>query len=189
LESRQLTGLLTDWQEQPEDPKVAEALARQVYNDLHTMARRRVNGNDHLPISPTELVSEAWLRLESSDRGFNDRYHFFRLASLCMRQLLVDLARQGLAAKRGAEYRQVTLKQVGFDNEQIKPEVLDLDRALKRLSQSHARPAEVALLHCFGGLGLVEAGELLGISRATVKRDWQFARAWLLAELQGYNDE
>lgn len=184
LKPQQLTELLTDWRERPEDASVAEALARLVYDDLRAMAARRLSDTDGAPVSPTELVHEAWLRLDASKADFNDRYHFFRLAALCMRQLLVDLARQRQAAKRGADFCRVTLERVGFDDARIEPEVLDLNRALAALEVSHARHAELALLHCFGGLSLVEIAELNGTSRATAKRDWKFARAWLLAQLK-----
>ncbi len=167
---------------------MAESLARRVYDELHAMAQRRVSGNNAAQISPTELVHEAWLRMEAAATPFRDRRHFFRLAAMCMRQLLVDLARSRMAAKRGANHHRVTLQQVGSDDDLLEPEVLDLDRALNRLKESHPRHAEIVLLHCFGGISLVEIAGLNGTSRATVKRDWKFARAWLLAELQGERD-
>lgn len=183
LNPQQLTELLTDWRERPDDAGIAEALARQVYDDLRAMAGRRLGDTGQAHVSPTELVHEAWLRLEASQASFNDRHHFFRLAALCMRQLLVDLARQRQALKRGADYHRVTLEQVGLEDDRMAPDVLDLDRGLAGLEASHPRHAELVLLHCFGGFSLVEIAGINGTSRATAKRDWKFARAWLLSVL------
>ena len=184
MQPRQLTGLLADWHDRPDDPSVAEAVARRVYDELRGMARRRLAANDSVGISPTELVHEAWMRLEASDAAFRDRYHFFRLAAMCMRQLLVDEARQRMAAKRGAGIRPVTLRHVSLNDERMNAEILDLDRALADLEADYPRQAEVVVLHFFGGLALADVGKLNGTSRATARRDWQFARACLLAALK-----
>lgn len=189
MNPQQLTQLLTDWRERPNDQLVAEALARRVYEELRAMASRRLGHMNQIHVSPTELVHEAWLRLEASETSFSNRQHFFRLAALCMRQLLVDLARQRKAVKRGADLCRVTLELVSCEDDRIAPEVLDLEEALRALEQSHPRHAELVLLHCFGGLTLAEIADISGTSLSTAKRDRKFARAWLLTAVREARDE
>jgi RNA polymerase sigma factor (TIGR02999 family) len=155
-----------------------------VYDELRAiaarhMARERV---DHT-LQPTALVHEAYGRLASGAAiAEADRLHFLRLASHVMRQVLVDHARARHAAKRGGNL-QVTLDDglVGADARAL--DMLVLDDALTRLAVAEPRWAQVVELRFFAGLEVSEVAEALGISSATVKRDWRFARAWLATAL------
>ncbi|MFU8897192.1 MAG: ECF-type sigma factor [Gammaproteobacteria bacterium] len=183
-DSQGITRLLSDWQSKPGDTEAAEALARRVYGELHDIARGRLARAPAAPLAPTELVNETWLRIQATGSQFRDRKHFFRLASICMRHLLVDLARERLAAKRGGPLQPVTLSTSAAHDTGLETDVLDLDRALEVLRLQHPGHAEVVELHCFGGLGFAELSELTGASLATVKRRWKFARAWLIDALR-----
>jgi RNA polymerase sigma factor (TIGR02999 family) len=134
-------------------------------------------------LSPTALVNEAWLRLGGPDGGWQNRAHFFGAAAMAMRRILVDHARARSAAKRSRD-RQVTLDPdepaaVTAPND----EILAIDEALERLAALDARQAKVVELRYFVGLSVPATAEVLGVSPATVKRDWTLARAWLHREL------
>jgi RNA polymerase sigma factor (TIGR02999 family) len=135
-------------------------------------------------LQPTALVHEAYLRLIDQHRGaWENRAHFFSLASQMMRRILVDGARARRTAKRSGRWSRVTLDQAGLAAEAVDVEIIDLDRALTRLGAFDARKSQVAELRFFAGLSLEEATHVLGVSRATVEREWQAARAWLFKEL------
>lgn len=155
-----------------------------VYDELHRIAERHMARErvDHT-LQPTALVHEAYARL-ASGVAINavDRLHFLRLASSVMRRVLVDHARAHRAAKRGGDL-QVTLDEgvVGAIVNAL--DLLVLDDALTRLAAAEPRWAQVVELRFFAGLEVPEVAEVLGISSATVKRDWRFARAWLATAL------
>jgi RNA polymerase sigma factor (TIGR02999 family) len=129
-------------------------------------------------------VHEAFFRLaDQKQLDWRDRAQFFGLASTCMRRVLVDRARARSAAKRNPEGFAVVA--AGAAGATSPEELLDLDRALERFAVSHPRLAQVVEMRYFAGLELAEIAEVLGISERTVKRDWAFARAWLLQELEG----
>jgi RNA polymerase sigma factor (TIGR02999 family) len=148
------------------------------------MARGQLRREHLSTLEPTALVHEAYLRLVDQKRAeFHDRAHFFAIAATVMRRVLVDQARARLADKR--QHMAVPLA-VATDlaaSRDRDPELLDLDRALERLAVEHARAARVVEMRFFAGLGEREIGEALGVAERTVKRDWAFARAWLLADL------
>jgi RNA polymerase sigma factor (TIGR02999 family) len=129
-------------------------------------------------------VHEAYLRLVDLRRiQWQNRAQFFAIAARLMRRILVDHARAHAAAKRGAGYK----VPLGDDDARTPPqqvELLDLDAALDRLHAVDERLSELVVLRYFGGLTVDEAGEALGISPATVKRDWTRARAWLFRDLR-----
>jgi len=184
-----ITRYLRAWQADPDDAAAAEQLSRQVYQYLKQMALARLRRETDRPFTPTELVNEAWLGLQPAGKPLANREQFFKLASTVMRNLLVDHARERMAAKRGGGWLRLTLsaaeRERGIDDETL----LDLDRLLDRLCRDHPRPAEVVILRCFGGLKLDRIAETLAISLATVKRDWTFACAWLAEALNGSEDE
>lgn len=181
-----LTASLRAWQAGTLDRKGQEALARAVYGELKQVARQRLRRESSEPFTPTELVHEAWIRLKPPPGGLGDRTQFFRLASTVMRNLLVDEARERLAAKRGGGAQGVTLRADALGGEVMDDaRTLDLDQALARLAADHPRIAEVAVMRCFGGLEVEEVAAALSISPATVKRDWTFGRAWLAEALRG----
>jgi RNA polymerase sigma factor (TIGR02999 family) len=183
-DAENLTSLLRAWQGDPENDALSERLIRLVYGELKQIARSRLAREGNVSIQPTELVHEAWLKLKPPSETLEGREHFYRLASTVMRHLLVDQARERLSKKRGGDRLRVTLTSFGSHSRLDDSRFLDFDRALHRLSEAHPRPADVVGLRCFGGLTLEEVARELDIGLATVKRDWSFARAWLIVELR-----
>lgn len=179
--SEEITRWLRVWQRDPGNTRAADELAARAYEHLRQIARARLQRESNQPFTPTELVHEAWLNIRPPEAPLEGRVPFFKLASRVMRSLLVDQARERLSLKRGGDRVRVTLsiaereRERTFSDEQL----LDLERALTMLGESHPRHVEVVDLRCFGGLKLDEVAKVLGISRATVKRDLAFARAWL----------
>jgi RNA polymerase sigma factor (TIGR02999 family) len=156
-----------------------------VYDELRRRAAAylRREARDHT-LQPTALVHEAYLRLVDQRRAiWQNRAQFFGVASQMMRRILVDRARARRMAKRSGRWARVTLDDAGKVARPVAVDVLDLDAALTRLSAFDPRKSQVAELRFFGGLSLEETGEVLGVSLATVERDWQAARAWLYKEL------
>jgi RNA polymerase sigma factor (TIGR02999 family) len=178
------TALLLAWSAGDFDAR--DQLMAIVYQALRQRAaaylRRERVGHT---LQPTALVHEVYLRLVVQDRvSWANRGHFFGVASQMMRRILVDHARRGRMAKRSGVWNRVTLDDASAARMPIDPvDVLDLDRALTRLADLDPRKAQVVELRCFGGLSLAEAGQVLGLSVATVERDWRAARAWLKAGL------
>jgi len=138
-------------------------------------------------LQPTALVNEAYLRLRGiGDVPWHDRTHFYAIASRIMRRVLVDHARAKGAQKRGADAPRVLLSdayQEPLEASMDAAELIDLDRALDELAVAEPRLAKLVELRFFGGLGVDEVSSLLGCSPRTAKRDWAFARAWLLNRL------
>jgi RNA polymerase sigma factor (TIGR02999 family) len=180
-----VTTLLRAWSEG--DTGARDQLIPLVYDELRRRAGAylRRERRDHL-LQPTALVHEAYLRLVRQDRAdWQNRAQFFGVASEMMRRILVDHARAGKVDKRSGQWTRVELEDRVPRKEIPDVDILDLDRALTRLSEFDPRKARIAELRFFGGLSLPETGQALGISVATVERDWQVARAWLYATLRG----
>jgi RNA polymerase sigma factor (TIGR02999 family) len=165
-------------------PEAAARLLERLYGELHTIARHHMRGErPNHTLQPTALVSEAVLRLLGRDSfEFEGRAHFLRSASQAMRRVLVDHARARNAAKRDGGLR-VTLIDDLDGGPTGDVDVLALDQALTRLGEAEPRWAQVVELRYLLGLDVTEVAEVLGTSPATVKRDWQFARAYLAREL------
>ncbi|MDT8408402.1 MAG: ECF-type sigma factor, partial [Wenzhouxiangellaceae bacterium] len=180
----EMTRYLQDWQFDPGDTAAAEQLARLTYRQLRRIAQARLQREASRPFTPTELVHEAWLNLKPGGKILAGRDQFFKLASTVMRNLLVDHARERLAAKRGGRQQRVTLSLAENEQEFSDERLLDLDQALNRMAESHPRHVKVVTLRCFGGLQLDEVAAALDVSRATIKRDWTFACAWLADALE-----
>jgi RNA polymerase sigma-70 factor, ECF subfamily len=179
-----VTTLLVAWG--GGDAVAGEQLFSVIYGEL----RRRAAG--HLrsergghTLQPTALVHEAYLRLRNQHVTWQNRAHFFGVASQCMRRILVDHARRGRMAKRSGRLIQVTLDEGLARAPAPDIDVLALDEALTRLGTFDPRKSRVAELRFFGGLSLPEMAHVLNVSVATVERDWQAARAWLFAALKG----
>lgn len=163
----------------------ADALVPLVYDELHQMAvqHMRRERDDHT-LQPTALVHDAYMRLvDQRGAGWQNRAHFFGIASRAMRRILVDHARKRRAAKRDGGQR-VTLDASAMQAAEPSVDVLALDEALSKLAALDARQARVVELRFFGGLSVEETAEVLGISRATANRDWTFARAFLQREIE-----
>lgn len=152
-----------------------------VYEDLRRIARAqlgRVGANSSL--DPTDLVHEAYFKLVDPERAsYQDRRHFFGIASRAMRQVLVDHARFRSRLKRGGGRRRVTLDDVHLAVSAEAEQLLELDEALSRLGERDPRLVRVVECRFFLGLSERETAEALGISERTVQRDWRRAKAWL----------
>lgn len=167
---------------------VVGEMVEQTYTELHRLATNYVRREAHKSVQATELIHEAYLRLaRDKPRQFENRPHFVAIAAIAMRRLLVERARARTAAKRGGAQVQVTLQDALLvDSGRVdRIDLIALDAALEALARRDAQQARIVELRYFGGLSIEETGEALGISPATVKRDWTFARAWLLRELGG----
>lgn len=161
-----------------------EQLYERVYRELKAMAGARlVQERSGHTLQATALVNEAYLRLAPGDEQWENRAHFFGSAARAMRRILVDHARRHQASKRGGDVRQVTFADLDVAAEEPDLDLLALDQALDDLAKAEPRLAEVVNLRYFAGLGIAETAELLGTSPATVKRDWTYARAWLLERM------
>lgn len=169
-----------------EGRQAAEDLLPLVYDELRRLARSRL-ANEGAPqtLQATALVHEAWMRLVGeADPGWSGRGHFFGAAARAMRHVLVDRARARGRDKRGGGMRRVSLDASAVVGPVSDVDVLALDEALERLQAHDARKAEVVLLRHFAGLEMEAIAEALGVSLATVKTDWAYARAWLHRELE-----
>lgn len=158
-----------------------------VYGELRVIARAlmREEREDHT-LRPTALVHEAFVRMvEEPHLSWENRAHFFGIASRAMRQILVDHARERAALKRGGGRTRITLDDGALAGGAHAQEVLDLQVALDKLAAVDERSARVAEMHTFAGMGMVEIAEALGLSRRTVAQDWCFAKRWLNRELNG----
>jgi RNA polymerase sigma factor (TIGR02999 family) len=163
-----------------------DALAPLVYDELHRLAVRVMQGeNSPVTLQPTALVHEAWMRLvQQHSAQFHNRAHFFSIAVRLMRRVLVDQARRRSASKRDGGINvpldSIDIAAPATDNAD---EVLRVHEALHALAVIDERQAQVVELRFFAGLSNEEIAAILGISVATVKRDWAVARAWLQREL------
>jgi RNA polymerase sigma factor (TIGR02999 family) len=180
-----VTGLLAAWGRG--DAAADSRLIAAVYKDLRGVARRRLRAErDNHSLVPTALVHEAYLRLVALRRvSWQNRAHFFAIAARVMRHVLVDHARGRAAAKRGGEACQVPLSDGARRAAPVDVDLLDLDIALDKLAVIDQRLADLVVLRYFGGLTVEETAEEMGLSPATVKRDWSHARAWMFRELRG----
>jgi len=181
----EVTQLLRQWSEGSEE--ALQQLLPTVYDELRRMAARRLRRerDDHT-LQPTALVHEAYLRLaEQCKVHWQDRAHFFAIAARIMRRVLVDHARRANAAKRVSAGQKVPLELAPPVATLPNLDLLDLDRTLQRLAELDQRQAEIVELRFFGGLTVEEVARVLGISEATVAREWRMARVWLYRELQG----
>ena len=159
-----------------------------VYDQLRAIAAREMRGEgaDHT-LQPTALVHEAFLRLVDQERvQWQGTAHFCAVAASMMRRILVDHARAKAAGKRGGGAKCVALDEACTPARGSDPlDVLALDDLLRQLGQLNERHARVVELRYFGGLGVRETAQVLGVSPATVKNDWRTARAWLMGQLMG----
>jgi RNA polymerase sigma factor (TIGR02999 family) len=183
--SADITQYLRAW-EQGDDAALASLLPL-VYAELRAIAARHLGGErpGHT-LQPTALVNEAYLRLRGlNDIPWHDRTHFFAIASRMMRRVLVDHARAHGAVKRDGGARVTLVDGLQADVvAAVEPlELIDLDRALDLLAAEEPRLARLVEVRFFGGLTIEESAAVLGCSPRTAKRDWAFARAWLLRRL------
>ena len=180
---QEVTALLRSWRQG--DAAALDHLIPLVHGELRRVARAhfRQEHPGHT-LQATALVHEVYLRLMDVDRlTLNDRTHFFAVASRLMRQILVDYARRKRADKRGAGVTMMSLDDVTPVAETSIVDVLALDEALEALSLRDVRQGHVVELRFFAGLSINEAAEAIGVSTATVEREWAMAKAWLYQRL------
>jgi RNA polymerase sigma factor (TIGR02999 family) len=173
------------------DAEATEKLMPLVYEELRRLAASYLDQERAgQTLQPTALVHEAYLRLVGGDvdAKWHGRSHFLATAALAMRRILIDNARRKRRDKRGGERQRVDLADHADPRQQEADRLIALDEALTRLTDADPQAAELVQLHTFGGLSIEEAGDHLGLSRATAYRQWAFARAWLRCEL-AENDE
>jgi RNA polymerase sigma factor (TIGR02999 family) len=158
-----------------------------VYDELRDLAERYMRAqNPAHTLQTTALVNEAYIRLVAREaQGWESRAHFIGVAAKAMRSVLVDHARRRNAGKRGGARRRVPLEGAAILTEDPSDDLLAIDEALSRLSATDEQKGRVVELRFFGGLTNDEAASVLGVSSATVKREWRFARAWLYNALTG----
>ena len=166
----------------------ADELFPIVYDELRKVASHHLRGErtDHT-LQTTALVHEAYLRLVDLRRiEWQDRAHFFGVASGAIRRILVDHARARQSAKRGSGMRAISIDEVltVCASDPPGPELLELDHALEALQEKYPEKAQVVVLRFYGGLTLPEVAEVMGINRRTADRYWLFARTWLYRELK-----
>jgi RNA polymerase sigma factor (TIGR02999 family) len=181
-EAKSVTELLGKWR--AGDSAALDALVPLVYSELQNVAHNylRAERPEHT-LQTTALVHEAYLRLvKDKSLQIQNRPHFFAVAAHLMRQILVDYARSRKRAKRDAGYKITLDEGVGFSKNKH-PDLVDLDDALIALEKLDNRQSRIVELRFFGGLSIDETSEALGVSAATVRRDWGTARVWLRREL------
>ena len=178
-----VTQLLVAWS--GGDAAALDALTPLIQHELHRLASRQMAGErpGHL-LQPTALVNEAYMRLVNwKEVQWQNRAHFFATAAQIMRRVLVDMARNRGRAKRGQGQLHVSLSEAAQQPLAQRTDLMALDEAMKALEVVDPRMSRVVELRYFGGLSLEEAALVIGVSVATVRRDWSLARAWLYREL------
>jgi len=185
-------GIVADWPGTEDlgitDRDELNRIFSATYEELRRLARTLRRSSPNATISPTTLVNEAWLKLAGSGIAWESPLHFKRIAARAMRQLLI-----GAARRRGAQKRQNGAMLLVTFSEELPAlasagsgveEVLRLDAALEELARLSPRQASIVESRFFGGLEVAETAQVLGVSEATVARDWRVAKAWLSRELR-----
>jgi RNA polymerase sigma factor (TIGR02999 family) len=185
LAPRDLTQLLVNWRKG--DKAALDEMTPVLYEELRRLARYFLSTerSDHT-LQPTALVNEAYLRLvDQRAVDWRNRAHFLGVAATIMRRILINHAEARNAAKRQAFGEAVALEDAlnVFTNPRV--DLLELNRSLDRLAKLDAQQGKVVELRYFGGLSIDETAEVMGISPATVKRDWVTAKLWLVQQLEG----
>jgi RNA polymerase sigma factor (TIGR02999 family) len=182
-----ITGLLRDWRE---GKKGAEAaLVNRIYPVLRKLAAHRLQRSETMTWQPTELVSEAYSRLFDQQADFQNRGHFFAIAARVMRRVVADHYRERHAQKRGSGVAPASLSDPdvhGSEVAQIQVDLVEVGRLLDELATIDGRSAEIVEMRYFAGLTIPEVAGATGLSERTVKRSWQFARAWLHNRLDAH---
>ena len=162
-----------------------EQLLPLVYAELRKLAASKMaHESPGQTLQPTALVHEAWLRLAGHEsQAWNGRAHFFGAAAEAMRRILIDIARRKQARRHGGGSPHLDLEEVEIASPAPDEQLLAIHEALERLAAEHPQKAELVKLRYFVGLSIEEAATVLGISEATAKRWWVYARAWLFSEI------
>ena len=184
-QEHEITQLLAEWRDGNQE--ALDELYPLVYDELHRLARRYMSRErkGHT-LQTTALINEAYVRLvDQRSVQWANRSHFFAISAQIMRRILIDHARRQAYAKRGGGARQVSLDETATVVDNDLSEFLRLDEALKSLAELDPRRSQVVELKYFGGLNNDEIAGVLKISKNTVIRDWNMARAWLYGQLTG----
>jgi RNA polymerase sigma factor (TIGR02999 family) len=178
-----ITQLLIRWRNG--DQTALDELLPKVYDELRRLAKHYLRQErPDLTLQASDLVHEAYLRLvDEPEIDWQNRAHFFGIAAVRMRHILVEHARSRQAAKRGGGEYLLSLSKADRQAEDRDVNLLALDDALQRLEAMDPQKSRIVELRYFGGLTIEETAEALQISPATVKRDWSMARAWLRSEI------
>ncbi len=185
LAPQEFTQLLVNWRNG--DKKALDQMTPVLYEELRRLARHFLAAErpDHT-LQPTALVHEAYMRLvDQRSVDWKNRAHFLGVAASMMRRILINHARANQAAKREGFAQAIALEDAlgVFTNPQI--DVLELNHALQQLTEMDPQQGRVVELRYFGGLTIEETAEVMGISPATVKREWGTARLWLMQQIEG----
>jgi RNA polymerase sigma factor (TIGR02999 family) len=185
----EVTQLLRAWGEG--DGGALERLALVVERELHRLAHYcMARENPGHTLQTTALVNEVYLRLvDVKAVSWQDRAHFFAISARMMRRVLTDFARSRNYQKRGGGAMQISLDEGLVVTPEKDADILALDEALSRFAEVYPRQSQVVELRFFGGLEVEETAEALKISTVTVKRDWRFAKSWLLRAMSGEKNE
>ena len=169
------------------DPAAAEQLLPLVYDELRRLAAQKLSHEKPgQTLQATALVHEAYIRLVDVEKAehWRGRAHFFGAAAEAMRRILVENARRKTRKKHGGQLLKVPLHELRVGIDSPPDQLLRLNETLDELATSDAQTAELVKLHCFAGLSLEQAADLLGISARTAYRDWAYARAWLFRKIE-----
>lgn len=176
--------MLADWS--GGDGAALDRLLPLVYDELRRMAKHYMSSqpSGHNTLQTTALIHEAYLKLaDNKDKQWANRSHFFAVAAQAMRHILVDHARARHREKRGGAALLLPLEEAALVSNERAAEVIALDEALKTLATLDERKSRVVELRYFGGLSVEETAGVLNVSTETIRRDWGFAKTWLLREL------
>lgn len=185
----EITRLLNAWAEG--DQAAAEELFPLIEHELHKIAQEHMRRQQpgHI-LQTTALVGEVYLKLAgSSVKRWENRRHFFAVASMAMRHTLVDYARKDLRQRRGVGGAELSLDEALTTSTEKSSLLVALDEALTAFARLDPRAAQIVELRFFGGLSVEETAGVLGISPATIYSDWKAARLWLMREISGGSDE
>ena len=168
------------------DAQAAADLLPLVYQELRSLARSRMAAlADGQTLQPTALVHEAYMKLVGGgDPGWDTRGHFFAAAAQAMREILVDQARRKASLKRGGDRRRADEDPSDLAIEPPSDDVLALHEAVQRLEADDPRKGQIVNLRYFAGLTIEETAAVLGVSHETIKREWRYIKAWLIAQLE-----
>ncbi len=173
------------------DPQAVTELLPLVYDELRKLAAQRMTlERPGQTLQATALVHEAYLRLVGAENlpEWDSRGHFFAAAAEAMRRILIENARRKQSEKHGGHHQRLDLDAVDLANDIPSDDLLDLDEALKKLEAEAPEKAELVKLRYFAGLSIEDAAHALGISPATAKRRWVYARAWLFRAIGDANE-
>ncbi|WP_234567722.1 sigma-70 family RNA polymerase sigma factor [Rhodohalobacter sp. 614A] len=169
------------------DKEAYDSLFSIVYEKLKEIAGfhlREKGRNKNLTLSNTALVHEAYMKLmDYTDGEWENRSHFYAIASRCMRHILIDYCRKKTAEKRGGEQQEITLLEEHINLEKHAEKLIDLNRLIDEMAEFDERKSKIVEMRFFGGMTIQEISEVLNVSSRTVDRDWLKARMWLLKEM------